>query len=328
MSYADAVRVLAARGHLADLHAALGVMGYRLDQGVLRERPGGQDAELRVDARPAGREPDPDDDAAVSFVMPLDHEWEDSFADDLAEAGIGWDWGEGGRHAGPPASGGGRNGGLVPYVLPSVEIPQVPREPGADGIERPRSAQEHASLVQVRVAQYAASWDGRRIRDLLLRRVPGRRIDVRAVVRLLAERKPLRTLPLLPRTKVALPIQIVHDIGLFTGPLGLDLQALLDVMVVAGSSGLDRISFRHSLAEGCGTGPVWDWEDYRIPRRATAVVLVSGLYGPDPAGRVGEFEHLIATLNRHGHHARAVWFGALPDRTVLRRPEQWVVCEQ
>ncbi|MGW0748031.1 hypothetical protein [Streptomyces sp. NPDC002587] len=327
MSYADAVRLLAARGHLADLDAALRVIGYRLEQGVLHERPGSQDAELRVDACPTGQEPEPVDDPAESLLVPLDHEWEDFFADDLAEEGISWDWGGSGRQAGA-ASGGGRNGGLVPYVLPSVEIPQTPREAGADSIDRPRSPEEHASLLQARVAEYAASWDGRRIRELLLRKVPGRRIDVSAVVRLLAERKPIRTLPLLPRTRVALPIQIVHDIGLFTGPLGFDLQALLDVMVVSGNSGLDRISFRHSLAEGCGTGPVWEWEDYRIPRRATAVVLVSGLYGPDPAGRVHEFEHLIATLNRHGHHARAVWFGALPDRTVLRRPEQWVVREQ
>ncbi|MFJ8210949.1 hypothetical protein [Streptomyces sp. NPDC096033] len=325
MSYADAVRLLAAREHLADLDAALRVMGYRLDQGVLHEHSGSQEAELRVDVQPAGQEPEPVDDSADSLVVPLDHEWEDF--PDLAEEGVGWDWGGSGRRA-DGASGGGRNGGLVPYVLPSVEVPQTPREDGADSIARPRTAEENALLLQVRVAEYAASWDGHRIRELLLRKVPGRRIDVSAVVRLLAQRKPVHTLPLLPRTRVALPIQIVHDIGLFTGPLGFDLQALLDVMMVSGNSGLDRISFRHSLADGCGTGPVWEWEDYRIPRRATAVVLVSGLYGPDPAGRVHEFEHLIATLNRHGHHARAVWFGTLPDRTNLRRPEQWVVCEQ
>ncbi|MFG2743464.1 hypothetical protein ACGFY0_25870 [Streptomyces chartreusis] len=327
MGYADATRVLAAREHLVDLDAALKIVGYRLDQSVLHEYSGNQEAELRVDSGPIGQESDPVDDPAESLLVPLDHHWEDPFADDLAEEGIGWDWG-GGERAVDSETGGVRNGGLVPYVLPSVEILQTQRDVKVDRIERPRSAGEHASLLQARVAEYAAAWDGRRIRDLLLRKVPGQRIDVQAVVKLLAERKPVRALPLLSRSRVALPIQIVHDIGLFTGPLGFDLQALLDVMLTSGNSGLDRISFRHSLAQGCGTGPVWEWEDYRIPRRATAVVLVSGLYGPDPTGRVNEFEHLIAALNRHGHHARAVWFGTLPNRTILRRPEHWVVVEQ
>ncbi|MFH9613202.1 hypothetical protein ACH4MM_05475 [Streptomyces pratensis] len=319
MSFADAVRVLAARGYVADLDAALRVVGYRL------QHASSDAAELHVEAGPTEQEEDPADDAEESLLRPLNHEWEDLFAD--GEDGVDWDWARSEQWA-SVASGGGRNGGLVPYVLPSVEIPQMPRESGTDSIERPRSAEENTSLLQARIAEYAESWDARRVRELLLRKVPGRRIDVSEVVRLLAERKPLRTLPLLPRTRVALPIQVVHDIGLFTGPLGFDLQALLDVMMVSGNSGLDRISFRHSLTEGCGSGPVWDWEDYRIPRRATAVVLVSGLYGPDPAGRINEFEHLISTLNRHGHHARAVWLGALPERTCLRRPEQWVVCEQ
>ncbi|MFJ8846667.1 hypothetical protein ACIRFF_27645 [Streptomyces cyaneofuscatus] len=326
MSYADALRVLAARRYLIDLDAALKIVGYRLDHSMLHEHAGNQLVEFRVDSGSLAQSADSADDSADSSLMPLDHQWEDPFVDDAEEEGVSWNW-EGRAQASDSEPEGGRNGGLVPYVLPSVEI--LPETSGnrVNSIERPLSAAEHASLLQVRIAEYAAAWDRRRIHALLLRKVPGRRIDVKAAVKLLAERKPVRRLPLLSRSRVALPIQIVHDIGLFTGPLGFDLQALLDVMLTSGHSGLDRISFRHSLAQGCGTGPVWEWEDYRIPRRATAVVFVSGLYGPDPTGRVKEFEYLMATLNRHGHHARAVWFGTLPDRTVLRRPEQWVVVE-
>ncbi|MEU4463564.1 hypothetical protein AB0G20_07610 [Streptomyces sp. NPDC024017] len=326
MSYGDAVRVLAARRHLADLEAALRILGYRLDQSVLHEHAD-LEAQLIVDAGPTRTESGDVDESADSWLMPLDHFWEDPITDGSSEDAIAWDWGHA-ASAANSAQNVGRNGGLIPYVLPSMEVSQTPRDAQTDSIERPLTAEEHASLLQKHVTEYAATWDARRIRDLLLRKVPGRRIDVPKVVRLLAARKPVRTLPLMSRSRVALPIQIVHDIGLFTGPLSLDLQALLDAMLTYGNSGLDRISFRHTLSEGCGSGPVWEWEDYRLPRRATAVVLVSGLYGPDPARRVDEFEHLIATLNRHGHHARAVWFGALPDRTMLRRPEQWVVCEQ
>ncbi|MFI8487182.1 hypothetical protein [Streptomyces rubrogriseus] len=326
MSYGDAVRILAARKHLADLEAALRIVGFRLEQGVLHEHAE-PEAQLVVDADPATAEPDDVDESSDARLIPRDHLWDDSIADSSSEKGIAWDWGNTPSVA-ASARTVGRNGGLVPYVLPSVEIPQVSRDTQAGSIERPRTAEEYASLLRKQVVEYAAAWDTRRIRDLLLRKVPGRRIDVPKVVRLLAARKPVRTLPLMSRSRVALPIQIVHDIGLFTGPLSLDLQALIDAMLTHGNSGLDRISFRHTLSAGCGSGPVWEWEDYRLPRRATAVVLISGLYGPDPARRVGEFEQLLATLNRHGHHARAVWFGALPDRAILRRPEQWVVCDQ
>lgn len=318
MSYADALRVLAVRRHLVDLDLALRILGYRLDRSS-------QEAELLVDSGPVGQEPEVSDDMADSLLMPLEHHWEDPITDDFEE-GEDWHWGYG-ESATASEREVGRNGGLIPYVLPGREISRTPGD-AMDSIERPRTAEEYAALLHMRVAQHAATWDAGRIRDLLLRKVPGRRIDVQAVVRLLAEGKPVRTLPFLSASRVALPIQVVHDIGLFTGPLGFDLQALLDAMLTSGSSGLERISFRHTLAEGCGTGPVWEWDDYRIPRRATAVVLVSGLYGPAPARRVTEFEHLLATLNRHGHHARAVWFGSLPDQRMLRRPEQWVVCEQ
>ncbi|MFE9607880.1 hypothetical protein [Streptomyces sp. NPDC006012] len=325
MSYGDAARVLKARAHLSDLDAALKLLGYRLDHRALLSTTE-REAELWIGTGPEAPGDTDDAEPSEALLLPLDEEWDEPFDDDRDGEEIGWDWGHEEERSGDGRVRLGRNGGLVPYVLPSEEIQvQPPDQDEAGSIERPRSPEANAQQVRARITRYADAWDGRRVRELLVRKVPGDRVDVVRLARSLAEGETIREIPLLRRTKIALPIQIVHDIGLFTGPLGYDLQAFLDVMVVSGSPGLDRIAFRHSLADGCGTGPVWEWQDYRIPRRTSAVVLVSGLYGADPHGRVGEFEHLMATLHRHGHHARAVWFGDLPEATVLRRPEQWVV---
>lgn len=300
MTYADAVRILAARAHLANLEAALRVVGYRLDRRAYLGGTSAHEAELQVDTGVAGQGDSSDDELAESWLHPLDQEWGEPFADDdPSTEEIGWDWGREDQLTRDEWVRVGRNGGLVPYVLPSEEIPgQATAEDRIDSVERPRSAEELAELLRARIMRYADTWNARQAQELLLRKVPGDRIDVEKLVRLLAEGKPVREVPLLHRTKIALPIQIVHDIGLFAGPFGYDLQAFLNVMLLWGSPGREQISFRHALADGCGAGPIWQWEEYRIPRRATAVVFVSGLYGPDPRRRVSEFEHLMAILTR------------------------------
>ena len=161
--------------------------------------------------------------------------------------------------------------------------------------------------------------------ELLVRRVPGHRIDVDRIVRLISEGIALRTIPLLPRSKVALPIQLVYDVGLFAGPLGLDLRAFLEAVKAESGPGLDRLAFRYRSSDGCGAGPAWEWRQYQIPSRASSVVLVSGNYGADVASRVAEFHWLMAELRRRGHNARAVWFGDMPDERGPLRREQWLV---
>lgn len=137
MSYGDAVRILAARRHLADLESALRIVGFRLEQGVLYELAE-LEAQLVVDADQATEEPDDGDESSDAWLIPLDHLWDDSIVDSSSEEGTAWDWG-GTPTVAASAQKVGRNGGLVPYVLPSVEIPQVARDTHAAAVLNVRS---------------------------------------------------------------------------------------------------------------------------------------------------------------------------------------------
>ncbi|MGI5368970.1 hypothetical protein [Streptomyces iakyrus] len=326
MSIADAVRVIAAREHLVDLEFALSLLGFQL---VPLAEPAWE-----ITSESELEDADEADDVVVDDAEVSHHGIGRVMAstptDDLAGLGDGdnpgsqglrWFWGLGDQ------SGGAQANRLIPYVLDSDAIlsAEETRQGRVPAVEHPRTSAESAELTLERVTEYTTTWDRQRMHRLLLRRVPGRRIDVEKIVRMLAQGQVVHRLPVLPRTKVALPIQVVHDIGLYTGPFGLDLRALLDVVRLASVPGLELLAFRHSIAHGCGTGPAWRWQPYRIPARASCVLLVSGGYGPDPLNRAREFHHLMAALNRRGHHARAVWFGELPDEVAPLRPENWVV---
>ncbi|MFF7520632.1 hypothetical protein [Streptomyces pseudovenezuelae] len=322
MTIADAVRVIAARDNIVDLEFALSLLGYQLLPLA------GSENEQAV---PEGDPEDMDDlddfedrDRGFGRVMvstPPGDLSEHTDGDYPGSQGLRWFWGLGDPSGDRPPS------RVIPYVLESDTVlsSEHTRQNGALSLEHPQTPVESAALTVERITGYVQTWDRERMHRLLLRRVPGRRIDVDRVVRMLAQGQVVRHLPVLPRSKVALPIQVVHDIGLYGGPFGLDLRALLDVVQLAAVPGLELLAFKHSVAQGCGTGPVWRWQPYRVPSRASCVLLVSGGYGPDPLGRALEFHHLMAALNRRGHHARAVWFGDLPGSGARFRPEHWVV---
>ncbi|MFH8417070.1 hypothetical protein [Streptomyces collinus] len=326
MSIADAVRVIAIRESLVDLDFALSLLGYQLGS-PLEHGDEGLDEDHDLADTEDEEEGDAEETAETYegfgrvVVSPPDGDPTGQGDRGPGFRGLRWYWGLGDHHDDAPAR------RLIPHVLENDEIltPALTRQEGLPLVDRPRTRGENAELTAERVAGYARRWDRERMHRLLLRRVPGRRIDVDRIVRRLAQGEAVTRLPVLPRSKVALPIQVVHDIGLYAGPFGLDLRALLDVVRFSSVPGVELLAFRHSLAGGCGTGPVWRWRAYRVPSRASCVLLISGGCGPDPVGRAREFHHLMASLNRRGHHARAVWFGKLPAQAGPLRPEHWVV---
>jgi hypothetical protein len=320
MSVADALRVIANRENLVDLDIALRFLGFRLIPARQPVQSESRDADENYEVL--------EDLEDLEDLAPPDTD-EDRLAygrrRDADAGGPTWLWGpfHHGAGAGRDAAAGSR---LVPYVLESEEILSTEaRHERPVLIERPRTARENEQLWMERLMRYIESWDRERIRQLLLRRVPGNRIDVDKVVLLLAEAKPLRRIPMLPRSKVVLPIQLLYDVGLFAGPFGLDLHALLEAMRLASVAELEHLAFRHSIADGCGHGPAWRWQRYRIPVRRASVILISGGYGDGVHDRVREFHRLMAVLHRHRHQASAVWFGNLPSSTAPPRPQHWTI---
>jgi hypothetical protein len=326
MSIADAVRVIAVRENIVDLEFALRLLGFQLlpltegvNSGESVPENGLEDADDLNDLEDVE-----DGDHGFGRIMvsaPADGPSAHADGDSPGSQGLRWFWGLG------DPSGGKTPSRLIPYVLESemIRSSEHTHQDGVPSVDHPQTQVESAALTLERITGYTQTWDRQRMHRLLLRRVPGRRIDVDRIVRMLAQGQVVRRLPMLPRSKVALPIQVVHDIGLYAGPFGLDLRALLDVVQHAAVPGLELLAFKHSVGRGCGAGPVWRWQPYRLPSRASCVLLVSGGYGPDPFGRALEFHHLMAALNRRGHHARAVWFGDLPSGEAPFRPEHWVV---
>jgi hypothetical protein len=325
MRLADALRVIQAGDELVDLEFALSLLGF----GLLPAQSAGQsesgDADLGDED--GNEEEDENEDYGL--------DWSQDGLDELPDD----DWFDGQvgiRRADQPMwlsnSPDGLSNGLhdrsprpIPYVLDSEDILKAKAEfePIAV-IERPRSEREQEQLLSGRITQYAAEWAPGRIRRVLLRSAPGKLVDVDEVVLLLAEGEPLKRIPTLPKFKVSPSTQLVYDTGLFAGPYGYDLHALIEVIRLAGTTDMERLAFRHRIANGCGTGPAWEWQQYRAPARDTAVVLVSGGYGDDVYGRVREFQQLMASLHRHGHPVHAIWFGDVPQASHLT-PHRWII---
>ena len=324
MSLADALRVIQAGDELVDLKFALALLGFRLRPALPEAEAEAESGETELDD--AGED---EEDEGYAF------EWSQDDLDDLpdedwpdAQAGI-WhlDQDTGWQHpTGGPSNGqDDQSPRPIPFVLDSEDILKAKTEfaPLA-AIERPRSEREQEQLERDRITQYTAEWPAGRIRRFLQRSVPGKLVDVDEVVLLLAKAEPLKQIPTLPRSKVSASIQVVYDVGLFVGPYGFDLHALIEVIRLAGVTDMERIAFRHRIANGCGSGPSWKWQQYQAPAGETAVVLVSGGYGDDVYSRVGEFQQLMASLDRRGHPVHAVWFGDIPKAFQLT-PRRWII---
>lgn len=319
MNLADALRVIQARDELVDLGLALALLGFELLPASVAEQQELGGADL-------GDEDEDEDDEDYGLDWPQDEP--DDMPDD--------DWFTGPVSAGYPGwdawqlnpSDGQRDGRgkrPIPYVLNSEDIVKAKTEfKPAAAIDRPRSEREQEQLLASRIARYTAEWKPDRVRRILLRRVPGKLVDVDEVVSLLAEGKPLKRIPTLPRFKVSPAIQVVCDVGLFAGPYGYDLHALIEAVRLAGVTNMERMAFRHRIVHGCGTGPAWSWQQYRAPAHEMTVVLVSGGYGDDVYGRVGEFQQLMASLHRRGHPVHAIWFGDVPQASQLT-PHRWII---
>ena len=324
MSIADAARVIAAREYLADMDIALRLLGFRLLPRTEAVEPEFEDTE------PVTDEDDEVDDDTDDVGQPI------------PDPGIATDWGRAAftqsfdtnrprwlwdsvHDAHIPRAEETAGPRLVPYVLESTEILSTQgRRERLRIIDRPRSAPENEQFRRESLARYIDTWNRERMRQILRRHVPGKQIDVDEVVRLLAEGRPLRGIPVLRRSKVALPIQVIYDVGLFAGPFGLDLRAALEVIRSVSVPGVEHLAFRYRVAHGCGEGPVWRWQRYRLPSHKTSVVLISGSYGDDVRGRVREFHRLLAVLHRQGHQPRGLWFGSLPADAAVLRPRHWV----
>jgi hypothetical protein len=326
MSLADALRVIQARDELVDLELALALLGLELLPASPTAQQDLGDADLDDD------EDEDEEEEEEDYGL----DWSQDEPDDLPDDG--WldsqvvtgpsDWPMWWTDSPDRRSGGShgeRAARPIPYVLGSEDILKAKTEfePNAV-IDRPRSEHEQEQLVADRIAQYTGEWGPDRIRRVLLRSVPGKLVDVGKVVLLLAEGKPLKRIPTLPRFKVSPAIQVVYDVGLFAGPYGLDLHALIEAIRLAGATDMERLAFRHRIAHGCGTGPAWDWEQYRAPAHETTIVLVSGGYGDDVYGRVSEFQQLMSSLHRHGHPVHAIWFGDIPQSSQLT-PHRWII---
>ena len=322
MSLADALRVIQNRDELVDLELALTLLGFQACPARATSQPELEDADLDE------AEDEEDEDYGL--------DWSEDDAEDVLDDWLAGHGDAGGRgwpmwRLNPPdepPSGRPRDGRLtrpIPYVLDSEDIltSRTESEPAAV-IARPKSEREQEKLRADRLTRYRADWEPDRIRRVLLRRVPGKLVDVDKVVLLLAKGKPLKRIPTLPRFKVSPTIQVVYDVGLFAGPYGLDLQALLEAIRLAGALDMEHQAFRYRIAHGCGTGPAWRWQQYRAPAHETTIVLASGGYGEDVYGRVREFHQLMAVLHRYGHRVHAIWFGDIPQASQ-RTPHRWII---
>ena len=324
MSLADALRVIQNRDELVDLEVALALLGFKLFPASLTPQSELEDADL-------DELEDADLDEEDYGLDWSQDDVEDTPDDDrfTGHGGAGSpDWPAWRLNTPDEPSGRSRDGRStrpIPYVLDSEDILTAKTEfKPITVIARPKSEREQEQLRADRVARYTVEWASDRIRRVLLRHVPGKLVDVDKVVFLLAEGKPLKRIPMLPRFKVSPTIQVVYDVGLFGGPYGLDLQALLEAIRLAGAVDMEHQAFRHRIAHGCGTGPAWRWQQYRAPSHDTTIVLTSGGYGDDVHGRVREFQQLMASLHRHGHQVHAIWFGDIPQASQLA-PHRWII---
>jgi hypothetical protein len=151
--------------------------------------------------------------------------------------------------------------------------------------------------------------------SLLKRPAQSTEIDVEALVRRLALALPITDTPRLKRTMTVPPMHLLYDTSLLIGPYADDVQQLVRLAgALFGAEVLVIRAFRKSLRGGCGSGPIWTWQPFRLPLRPATVVFISGSFGGDLQTRVRELDEIVGELERRRHDARVLWFGDPPAR--------------
>lgn len=327
MTSGDALRLIRHRELLVDLERALELIGYGLVQDAhtdVREPPApSEDMVARVrlralvsraqhDATTGPRRGPPHGtggDPGLHWHWPTTDQdrTQDWRTDPWAGATIPWV-----AAASPPSR------SVPPPLVPEQSVPPVVDMSSLD--RREPVELEPEDLLGAALPQSLLG-------DVLRRRTETKKIDVDAVVATLARLQPLRTIPRVRGVRAARQLQIVYDIGLQNGPLGADLRDLCDrIATEVPRASRQLVGFKHRLADGCGTGPVWTWRTYRPPSStSTVVVFVSGRSARDPLGRQTELEARMRSLQRSGFHTAGVWLGSLPVARSDR--SMWLVVD-
>jgi hypothetical protein len=123
---------------------------------------------------------------------------------------------------------------------------------------------------------------------LASRRAPVGDVDVDALVEVIAQRQPLRTLPRKPAVTTRRGLQVLLDFG--EGMRGFQRdrdEVWAAITVVAGSDGLDVLRFASTPLEepGAGPGPKPTWRRYEPPAWGRPVLVVSDLGTAHPGHR-------------------------------------------
>ncbi|WP_410633750.1 hypothetical protein [Amycolatopsis sp. cmx-4-83] len=321
MSHADAVKIIAHAAHLADLRAALALIGFHLPAEV-------------EDAEPVEERTEDDTDF---FRLPWRRD--DGVREDHGHRPeqLLWNWrtgpGEPDDHR--PASESDRlyHAPVLPATRPADAVltgpPPISAVVAAAAL---RELDRPAELEEPDDALVAAPFD-EQIRARLVNREESSRIDIERVVDLLARREPLRRIPYLRRTRTARRIQVVHDIGLHPGPFDADLRQLFrQIDELASGAQVMRTAFRHRLSRGCGSGPIWQWREFRAPSEPSVVVFVTGDSTDAPLERRAELLRYMESLRRRRHRTFGIWFGAPtgPAETdaATSRRKDWIVVSE
>jgi hypothetical protein len=123
---------------------------------------------------------------------------------------------------------------------------------------------------------------------LASRRAPVGDVDVDALVDVIAQRQPLRSLPRKPAVTTRRGLQVLLDFG--EGMRGFQRdrdEVWAAITLVAGSDGLDVLRFASTPLEepGAGPGPKPTWRRYEPPAWGRPVLVVSDLGTAHPGHR-------------------------------------------
>jgi hypothetical protein len=126
------------------------------------------------------------------------------------------------------------------------------------------------------------------------------------VVRMLAARQPLRSLPREARRTLGRGADVLIDVGAAMSPFRSDERHVIDVLCRwVGDEAVRVRRFSECPSRGTGDGPVWTWGPYEPPPPATPVLLLTdfGIGGPahhPQRAYRDEWELFLDLLERRG----------------------------
>jgi len=204
-------------------------------------------------------------------------------------------------------------------TTPAPDVPVAPPTPPAREPSAPSGPRERLQSVRTEPPQSVATantalstervrssqpeppaplFEPRWVRDIIVSMLataaPLGDYDIDALLTLLADAKPIVDIPRQRVRTLSRGAHLLVDVGEPMEPFAADQDRLVgDILRIVGKDLVDVLSFRRTPAFGCGSGPLWTWKPYQVPRTVLPLVVISdlGVGGPPAsADRANEGE--------------------------------------